>query len=97
MFRSGSFEGLLGQLMSAIDYSGLQCESRRGWMVAFWNQNNESNAADESECRSVVEHSGVPYSIPKQSRYNARYQFQQPDGAAVPSDSACSQIFRNKI
>ena len=68
----------------------LRCESSHAGVVAFWNQNNESNATGESERRSIIEHSDVAYSVPKQSGYDARHQFQQPYGAAVPSDSACS-------
>ena len=72
----------------------------------FWSQNNESNATGEAENRAIIEYGGVAYSVPKRSGYDAfggvaysvpkrsgydaRHQFQQPDGAAVPSDSACS-------
>jgi hypothetical protein len=64
---AADFESLLSRQIA---------DSALGLTFMFWNQNNESNAAGESERRSIIEHSGVVYSVPKQSGYNARHQFQ---------------------
>src|ERR1039457_6690283 len=70
----------------------------RGAPVLFRrNQQEQSDAADDGEGRTVVEHGGVADPIPKQSGDDTGHELQQAHGGAVPADPAGAQMLRHEI
>ena len=63
----------------------------------LWNQQEQSDAADDGKSRTVIEYGRMADPIPQQSGNDARYQLQQADGGAVPADAAGAQMLRHKI
>ena len=61
------------------------------------NQQEQSESADDSRSRAVIEHSRMADAIPKQSSNDARDELQQADRGAVPADAACAQVVRHEV
>src|ERR1035441_9139214 len=61
------------------------------------NQQEQSDAADDSEGRTVIEHGRMADPIPKQPGDDTGHELQQAHGGAVPADPAGAQMLRHEI
>src|ERR1019366_6973392 len=61
------------------------------------NQQQQSDAADDGEGRTVIEHGRMADPIPKQPGNDAGHELQQAHGGAVPADPAGAQMLRHEV
>ena len=84
-------------LVADTFFSGLVASIHLATAALRRNQQEQSDAAGDSEGRTVIEHGRMADPIPKKSSDDTGHELQQAHGGAVPAHPAGAQMLRHEI